>query len=255
MGAQEPAAVEAAAQWLRKHFDADAARGFSAVFVLDLKGPSGGSLTLRLEEGVLAIAPGAAARRDVAIQVEASDFLSGDFYGDISDQRTVGKLFGACTPGQPAEIMTTRCTPGPAEHVNTKDEDLLTRMAAAVVSCGAAASIIDGVNPDGTIETAVYKMIGRVYEPIAAIEAHLGGEGVADVGLYFSDTSKMSFAEDGKPAAELRIGDRSYPHLRALRGAGEKLQRGQVPFAVVTRRHLADRGCCSPRRGGRQVRI
>ncbi len=172
-------------------------------------------------------------------QVDASDFLSGDFYGDISDQRTVGKLFGAGTPGQPAEIMTTRCTPGPAEHVNTKDEDLLMRLAAAVVSCGAAASIIDGVNPDGTLEPAIYEMIGRVYEPIAAIEQHLGGEGVADVGLYFSDTSKMSFAEDGKPADELRNGDRSYPHLRALRGACEKLQRGQVPFAVVTRRHLA----------------
>mgnify|MGYP001167286233 CR=1 FL=1 len=86
MGAQEPAAVEAAAQWLRKHFDADAARGFSAVFVLDLKGPSGGSLTLRLVDGVLSIAPGAAARRDVAIQVEASDFL------DVLAGRANGEL-------------------------------------------------------------------------------------------------------------------------------------------------------------------
>jgi len=174
--------------------------------------------------------------------ITASDFLSGDFYGDLSDQRTVGKLFSACTPGRPAEIMTTRCLPGPQEHVQTKAEDALARHAAAVVACGAAASIIDGINPDGTLEPAVYEMFGRVYAPIAALEEHLGGEPLADVGLYFSDDSKISFAEDGRPAAELRGGERVYPHLRAVRGACEKLQQGQVPFAVVTRRHLAELG-------------
>jgi len=172
--------------------------------------------------------------------VAASDFLSGDFYGDHSDQRTVGKLLGSCTPSRPPEIMTTRCTPGPAEHVQTKDENALAHQAAAVISCGAAASIIDGINPDGTLEPAVYEMIGRVYAPIAALDEHLGGEPLADVGLYFSDYSKMSFAENGRPAAELRGGERVYPHLRALRGACEKLQQGQVPFAVVSRRQLAE---------------
>lgn len=173
-------------------------------------------------------------------QVDCNDFLSGDFYGDISDQRTFGKLVSACTLNQPAEIMTTRCLPDATEHVQTKDEDLLSHMMAAIISTGAAASIIDGINPDGSQEPAIYDMIGRVYQPIEALETHLGGTPLADVGLYFSDYSKMNFADDGKAADTLRWGEQASPHQRALRGACEKLQRAQVPFAIVTRRQLTE---------------
>ena len=86
MGPGASAAVETAVEWLSKHFDADAARGFSAVFVLDLTGPDGGAITLRLVEGVLSIAPGAASRRDAAIRVEAADFL------DVLAGRANGEL-------------------------------------------------------------------------------------------------------------------------------------------------------------------
>lgn len=86
MGADASAVVNAAVEWLDKHFDAAAARGFSAVFVLDLTGPTGGPLTLRLVDGVLSITPGAAARRDVAIGVDAGDFL------DVLAGRANGEL-------------------------------------------------------------------------------------------------------------------------------------------------------------------
>jgi ubiquinone biosynthesis protein UbiJ len=103
MGARAPAAVEAAVEWLRKHFDADAARGFSAVFVLELKGPSGGSLTLQLADGVLSIAPGAAPRCDVAIRIEAGDFL------DVLAGRANGELLHMAgrvrIDGEPALVL------------------------------------------------------------------------------------------------------------------------------------------------------
>jgi alkyl sulfatase BDS1-like metallo-beta-lactamase superfamily hydrolase len=86
MGAGASTAVEAAVEWLGKHFDAEAARGFSAVFVLELTGAAGGSLTLRLAEGALSIAPGAASRRDVVIRVGAKDFL------DVLAGRANGEL-------------------------------------------------------------------------------------------------------------------------------------------------------------------
>ncbi len=86
MGSGASASVEAAAEWLRKHFDAAAARGFSGVFILELTGPGGGALTLRLEDGVLAIAAGSAPRCDAEIRVDASDFL------DVLAGRANGEL-------------------------------------------------------------------------------------------------------------------------------------------------------------------
>jgi len=86
MAAGASAEVEAAASFLRKHFDADAARGFAGVFVLDLTGPSGGALTLRIEDGALAIVTGASARCAAAIRVDAREFL------DVLAGRVNGEL-------------------------------------------------------------------------------------------------------------------------------------------------------------------
>lgn len=86
MGDRKAAAVDAAAQWLRKHFDADAAQGFSGVFVLDLTGASGGALTVHVADGVLSTSPGAAPYRDVRIGIDADDFL------DVLAGRANGEL-------------------------------------------------------------------------------------------------------------------------------------------------------------------
>lgn len=86
MGAGASTAVEAAAEWLGKHFDAEAARGFSAVCTLELTGPTGGSLSLRIVDGVLTIVPGTTSRRDVVIRVDANDFL------DVLAGRANGEL-------------------------------------------------------------------------------------------------------------------------------------------------------------------
>ena len=103
MGAGASAAVEAAAEWLRKHFDAEAARGFSGVFVLDLTGPAGGILTLRIEDGVLAISSGTTPQRVAAIRLAASDFL------DVLAGRANGELLHMAgrvrIDGEPALVM------------------------------------------------------------------------------------------------------------------------------------------------------
>jgi putative sterol carrier protein len=109
MGAGASAAVEAAAEWLRKHFDAEAARGFSAVFVLDLTGPTGGILTLRFEDGVFSIDSidsidsGALPRPAAAIRIDGSDFL------DVLAGRANGELLHMAgrvrIEGDPALVM------------------------------------------------------------------------------------------------------------------------------------------------------
>ena len=53
MSSDAPCTVDEAVEWLREHFDAEPARGIRVVYGMDLSGPSGGGITLRVADGSL----------------------------------------------------------------------------------------------------------------------------------------------------------------------------------------------------------
>lgn len=73
MTAQAPTSIEAAAEWLRKHFDPEAARGEQIAYQLELSGPGGGSLSLRIDDGVLDVRRGDAEPTAVRIRLATAD--------------------------------------------------------------------------------------------------------------------------------------------------------------------------------------
>jgi len=75
MPARAPETLDEALDWLRKHFDPEAGRGLSASFELDLSGPGGGELGLRLVDGVLHLAPGRVAAPDARLRLAAADYF------------------------------------------------------------------------------------------------------------------------------------------------------------------------------------
>ena len=76
MAPSPPAPVEAAAEWLRKHFDADSARAIRVTYELDLTGPGGGCLAITIDDGSLCCAAAAGAGRvDARFRVPASYFF------------------------------------------------------------------------------------------------------------------------------------------------------------------------------------
>ena len=166
-------------------------------------------------------------------------FVAGDLYGDRVEQLVVSKLLLHLGRSRPAEFMTSRCV-NLSDHVRTKSEEELTAQAMAAASQSSAFLVIDAVDPVGTVNAAVYDRIGRVFSTTAAFEPYTGGEPVEDVAVYFSVDSQMDFAENGTAVAAVGTPHRSYPHLRAVRGACRALQRAHVPFGVVTRALLDD---------------
>jgi putative sterol carrier protein len=68
--------VEAAAQWLRTHFDPQAARAVACVVQIDLSGSAGGSLHLRIEGVRLAVEIGSAAKPDLVLRLAAADYYA-----------------------------------------------------------------------------------------------------------------------------------------------------------------------------------
>jgi predicted lipid carrier protein YhbT len=109
MAADAPTSVEAAAEWLRKRFEPDAARGVSLGFALELSGPEGGRIGLRIEDGALDVRPEAAspgAVPDVTLRLAAEDF-----YGVLAGRENSELLFMAgrvAIDGDPALALRLR---------------------------------------------------------------------------------------------------------------------------------------------------
>jgi SCP-2 sterol transfer family len=75
MSAVPTASIDAAAEWLRKHFAPEASRGIRATYQLDLAGAGGGLLRLEIDDGVLLIARGRAETPQVVLRAPAALFL------------------------------------------------------------------------------------------------------------------------------------------------------------------------------------
>jgi hypothetical protein len=97
----------------------------------------------------------------------------------------------------------------------------------------AALLLIDYINVDGTLNEAVYELLGKLAAETARYEPFLGGELVADVALYFDKASLYNPAETRVDVGKLRAVESS-PHRDALVGAARLLQEAHIPYGVVT---------------------
>jgi putative sterol carrier protein len=72
----DPASLEEALDWLRKHFDPDAAGDLHVVYQYELSGLSGGALYARVDDGRLEVAAGSFEAADVRFRLAAADFFA-----------------------------------------------------------------------------------------------------------------------------------------------------------------------------------
>lgn len=71
-----PTHLNAALEWLRKHFDADAARGVCAVYQIELAGPQGGTIALRVDDGTLDARKAQVEAPHVLLRLTARDYYA-----------------------------------------------------------------------------------------------------------------------------------------------------------------------------------
>ena len=71
-----PDSIDEACSWLRKGFDAEAARDVHVAYAFELTGPEGGSLHARVDDGRLEVAPVALDVADVRFRLPARDFFA-----------------------------------------------------------------------------------------------------------------------------------------------------------------------------------
>lgn len=165
------------------------------------------------------------------------DFLGGDFYGDPVEQLLVVKLMSNLTENRPLEFLTSRCV-NLHDHVRLKPFEAMEMEAFVATLFSAAFSFIDAIDPVGTVNPAVYDHIGRIFAKKEPYEPYLGGEPVEDIAVYFSNESKMAFAENGLSLAARPEFSMHYPHSNAVRGAAAFLQQAHMPFGIITRKQM-----------------
>ena len=166
----------------------------------------------------------------------ACDYVGGDFYGGPIQHSLACKLYHGITPHQPFEFHTSR-TRTFTDHVTVKPMEELRTEAFVATLHSAALMLVDYINADGTLNSQVYEFLGRLSGQRAAYEPFLGGELLADVGVYYDKESMYNPAEKGVPVTSLQAADRC-PHRDAVVGAARILQEAHIPFGLITNANL-----------------
>ena len=123
---------------------------------------------------------------------DACDYTGGDLYGDLYNHSFTCKYYMDITKNKPFEYMTCRCVNSLNQHTVTKTEEALTLEVMLTCAHHGASFIIDAIDPRGTMDGRVYKRIGRVFKKHMQYEPYFTGERVADVGVFYSTTSRFN---------------------------------------------------------------
>lgn len=117
---------------------------------------------------------------------DACDYVGGDLYGGIFEQSFVCKFYKKISKNQPFEYMCSRFNPNLSMHTVSKSVDVMRSSVFLTYAHHGATLIIDAIDPVGTVNTKVGKMIGEVFAEEKPLEKYIKGDMISDVGIYYS---------------------------------------------------------------------
>jgi len=167
----------------------------------------------------------------------ACDYVGGDFYAGLPEQSFICKLFYSLTGSY--EFHTSRCT-DLSDHTTNKTQSAIAQQAAIALAHNGAFLFIDAIDPVGTLNPAVYEMVGPIFKNFERHEPFLGGKMCQDVAVYFDMNSKMSYENNGKPVLACSQMRPDMPHLTAAVGAARIFKEAHVPYGVVSKHNFKD---------------
>ena len=173
---------------------------------------------------------------------EASEYVGGDLYGGTLEQAFVCATYRNLTPNQPFEYMTGRCTPNLMAHTVNKTEDELMQQVMITCAHHGAFLAIDAIDPVGTMDERVYKLIGKIYEEEAEYEPYLKGEVIEDVGLLFNLDSAVNLegGDAGTKFLHFKTVDCECENRTASIGAAKHLIAEHIPYGVTTKKNFKE---------------
>lgn len=170
--------------------------------------------------------------------VKGHDFLGGDFYGDKAEQLFITRLMSNLTLAKPIEFMTTIAA-NLTEHDRLRTQFELDSKVFASLMADAAFLGIIAINPDGTIDAEALERLKSSFSKSAKFDFEKSLRPIEEVGIYFSDNSRMNIDEPAKNLADAPSSSiPNYPHFAAASGAARNLARAHIPFGVISKPNI-----------------
>ena len=174
-----------------------------------------------------------------------TDWLSADLYQSREGLSYSLKLFNSLSERKPAELINAWTSPTIFEHVVPRTPAEMETIASVAVAHDCALSVIDAVDPSGSMPEANYTAMKPIFERVRDLEPVLGGRMLHDVAIYHSFTAAFDEHETGRSVADLGYPSERPPHptfrsdhRSASIRAGRALQAAHLPFGVATRQDL-----------------
>lgn len=120
----------------------------------------------------------------------ASEFCGGDLSGGLLEESVACKLFREITANQPFEYMFPKCEPDLYRHTLVKTEAHIEAAVFLAAAHHGATTVIDAIDPVGTLDARSFDTVGKVFAKLAPYEAYFCGEPIADVGVVYGLESK-----------------------------------------------------------------
>ncbi|MBQ9070540.1 MAG: alpha-L-fucosidase [Clostridia bacterium] len=151
------------------------------------------------------------------------DYVTGDLYGTLLGHSFSMKYYRAVSNNQPYEYMLTRFSQNLSQHTLSKTARALTQSVLLTAAHHGANFVIDAIDPVGTVNPEVAKLIGEAYSKEMLYEKYLNvGESVSDVGLWYSISGRFSKREQ------------KLDSLTASTNLGETFGKNHILYDVVT---------------------
>ena len=172
----------------------------------------------------------------------ASDYASGDFYGNKLQQRFAVKAFDAFTQKAPFEFMTSRCVTL-RDHTSNKNPQELLLSAMTTLANGGAYFFIDAINPEGTLRASVYKTLGDINRQLTPFRRAVADKKfrlTASTALYFSIGCCVDRNLNGKKFMGFNGGCANNMDIRKnavldeVLGCADVLTKMHRPYKVIT---------------------
>jgi hypothetical protein len=148
----------------------------------------------------------------------------------------VCKTYYGLTRNRPFEFMTSR-TRDLRDHETIKPIEEIRIESFVAPLHSAAFLMIDAINPNGTLNHAVYDFMGKVNAQRAPYEPFYGGDLQADVAIYYDKESFYNPNEKKVRVGQLQAVD-DCPHRDGVVGLAHILREAHIPFGVVTNANL-----------------
>jgi hypothetical protein len=175
-------------------------------------------------------------------EANGQDLLGGDFGVTGGDTSTTCHLLSRVAPNVIQYMNAFTGYIGGASYVISPEEQFV-KHALNSLLFNAQFMAIDAVESNGSVNTKFYEEdLPKVFGPMRPYQdlVGVGGKPLADVAIYFSDTSGMSLDENGSPAGGVNPFFSRSPHLTGWAGAMRALQINHIPVGTITKNQLKE---------------